>query len=205
MPVPDWIAKFQAAYSRNMLVGLARSRCSRRRRAMPIEADGKPHELLARCCQNFMHRRWCRSCSPRCTLAGRVVVRRHPPAGGRGRRGRPACSSSARPASPRRQRRPSMGPSSSFYLWFCDHRGRLLALVLVRYYWRMDADALRGAEAADRLGDAARHPHRDRAGGHPVRHHDGDRDRPRSAPPAPSCWPSRRARSTGSAPRRRCS
>ena len=74
-----------------------------------------------------------------------------------------------------RPRLPEAGPPPEFYTYFCAYRRRHLrpaaALLLLDHGGR----AVRGAAAADLLGDAARHPHRGRAGRDPVRHHDGDR------------------------------
>ena len=65
--------------------------------------------------------------------------------------------------------------------------------------------ALRGPEASHHLDHAFGPPYRHRAGGDPVRHHDRRPNRPPLAPRAPSSWPCRLGRSTGSAPRRPCS
>src|SRR6478736_3571693 len=46
VPVPGWVEKFQATYSRNLLVGLVRSLFSPAR-AKAIDADGKPLGYLA--------------------------------------------------------------------------------------------------------------------------------------------------------------
>ena len=96
------------------------------------------------------------------------------------------------------------GPPPEFYIYFAFIAGDLrpgAALLLLDHGGR----AVRGAAAADFLGDAARHPHRRRAGRDPARHHDRDgigggrrRRRLPARVPGPARW-------TGSAPRKRCS
>ena len=66
------------------------------------------------------------------------------------------------------------GPPPEFYTLLRVHRRPSSALLLLYYYWKHGGRAVRGPAAADLLGDAARHPHRGRAGRDPVRHHHGD-------------------------------
>ena len=136
VPVPGWVEKFQAAYSRNLLVGFLAALFSPRQ-GRADRSRGQAAGLRRAAAQL---RDGAGAAAARRAHHGRpVVVRRHPPAG----RSKPprwrACSSSARPASPRRPRpRPSWARRTAFYMWFAAI-SVLLALVLVRYYWRMDA------------------------------------------------------------------
>ena len=134
----------------------------------------------------------------------RVVVRRDPSAGRRGlRTGRGPAATRQRggDAGGDARRKRSGLPVLSLVR---DQRRRVAAVERA-FLLAHERRALRGAQALDVVGDAARHPDRDRSRGDPVRHHDRDGSRRRSARPAPSSWRSMPARSTGSAPRKRCS
>ena len=167
VPVPDWMRKFQAAYSKQharrlcLRAGIARARQGDRHRKRPPELLDAGAELR-RVAGAVHHRRGL-------ALAG-LVVRRHPSAG-RGRsRGR--------------------GPAAAGLCAGRRGAGRPRAADRVLHVVRRHLDALRadddplllaargrparGHQAAHLVGDAARHPHRRRAGRHPVRHHDGD-------------------------------
>ena len=58
VPVPDWMPKFQAAYSHNMLVALVKALLSPSK-ARQIEADGKRVRLLD-AADESRATRWCR-------------------------------------------------------------------------------------------------------------------------------------------------
>jgi len=135
VPIPDWVAKFQAAYSPNLLVGLVAALFAPAR-AAAIDADGKPlgyWQLV----QNF-----CAALVPLVLGAGTlwslwwyVVI--HQQAAeeaavtGVQQLGTPGLATA--PAAPA-----ELGPPADFYLYFWISAA-LLALVLLRYYWRMDA------------------------------------------------------------------
>ena len=107
VPVPDWMRKFQAAYSNNIFVGLVSALLSPSR-ATAIETEAGPRQLLDAA------QELCRGAGAVCpgrrhALAG-VVVRRHSPAGGGRRPWSRACSNSARRGSaPDRPRPPNRG------------------------------------------------------------------------------------------------
>lgn len=134
VPVPGWVERLQAAYSRNMLVGLARALLSPAR-ARTIAADGKPlgYRGIA---YNFGV-----ALVPLLlavvTLGGAwwyVVIHKKtidaPEAAGLQPLGGAAAVAEATPA--------DAGPSAAFYIWFAIVAA-LTALAVLRYYWRMDA------------------------------------------------------------------
>ena len=134
VPVPGWVERLQAAYSRNMLVGLARALLSPAR-ARTIAADGKPlgYRGIA---YNFGV-----ALVPLLlavvTLGGAwwyVVIHKKtidaPEAAGLQPLGGAAAVAEATPA--------DAGPSATFYIWFAIVAA-LTALAVLRYYWRMDA------------------------------------------------------------------
>jgi TRAP-type mannitol/chloroaromatic compound transport system permease large subunit len=135
VPVPAWLEKFQAAYSRNLLVGWAKSLVSPAR-AATIDADGRRlgyPALLA----NFVT-----ALVPLLlgvlTMWGvwwYVVIHQQaiesPEAAGVQQLGTPGISTA--PAT-----EAELGPSQGFYLWFAAIAA-VLALTLIRFYWRMDA------------------------------------------------------------------
>ncbi len=134
VPVPGWMAKFQEAYSRNMLAGLFSALLSPSK-AKAIEVDGKrisyrallgnlsvalvPFALAAIALgivwwYVVIHQQ----------VAAEAVSELQP-------LGSPGLD--AREATPAEQ-----GPSAAFYLWFWIIAAAL-ALLLARYYFRMDA------------------------------------------------------------------
>ena len=202
VPVPAWMRKFQAAYSKQHLRRARCRRCSRRRGRRRSRPDGGASPTG--CCSRTLLPRWCRSCwSPArsgwCGGTSSSTSRRppRPPSTGVQQLGTPG-SAAGRP------RRPSRGRRAASIL-VRRHRRRSARCCIVRYYSRLDADRLEVIKLLTSsvmpLGILTVVV----LGRHPVRHHDGDRSPPASARPAPSCWPSRRGRSTGSAPRKRCS
>jgi TRAP-type mannitol/chloroaromatic compound transport system permease large subunit len=136
VPVPAWVRQFQAAYSGNMLVALVSGLFSPAR-AMTIKAeDGKPINYWA------LFKNLCVALVPftltAITLWGvwwyvvihqQVTVESAPEAlqqlGSPGLAPTPAAPGEA-------------GPPSSFYVWFWVIVA-VSALLVARYYWRMDA------------------------------------------------------------------
>jgi len=136
VPVPAWMRKFQSAYSNNMLVGLTSALFSPSR-AMAIEAD-KERISYWMLCKDF-----CAALVPFALVAGTlwltwwyVVIHQQAAAeaavSGVQQLGTPGLGGA--PAAPAEH-----GPPEGFYFWFglCVVAG---VLMLVRYYWRMDAD-----------------------------------------------------------------
>jgi len=138
VPVPGWMLKFQDAYSRNMLAGFF-SALFAPAKAKTIEAEGKKGITYGVLLENFgvalvpfaltaltfgivwwyvvIHQQ-----------AGAEAVTELQPLG------TPGLTPKA--ASPAEQ-----GPSATFYYWYWGIVAAM-ALVLVRYYWRMDAARL---------------------------------------------------------------
>jgi TRAP-type mannitol/chloroaromatic compound transport system permease large subunit len=138
VPVPDWMRKLQTAYSNNMLVGLASALCSPGR-AREIEVDNKriDYWLLLK---NFLA-----ALVPLALIAGTlglmwwyVVIHQQAAAevavSGVEQLGTPGLSRA--PTTPAEQ-----GAPDRFYLWFAVCVAAA-ALMLLRYYSRMDADRL---------------------------------------------------------------
>ncbi len=134
VPVPSWVERLQAAYSRNMLVGLARALIAPAR-GRGIEADGKPLGYLG-IAYNFVV-----ALVPvlvaAVTLGGAwwyVVIHKKtidaPEAAGLQPLGGAAAIAEAAPV--------EAGPPSTFYIWFAVIAA-LTLLAVLRYYWRMDA------------------------------------------------------------------
>jgi TRAP-type mannitol/chloroaromatic compound transport system permease large subunit len=136
VPVPTWMRKFQSAYSNNMLVGLISALFSPSR-AMAIEAD-KERISYWTLCKDF-----CAALVPFVLVVGTlwltwwyVVIHQQAAAeaavSGVQQLGTPGLGSG--PAAPAEH-----GPPEGFYFWFglCVVAG---VLMLVRYYWRMNAD-----------------------------------------------------------------
>jgi TRAP-type mannitol/chloroaromatic compound transport system permease large subunit len=136
VPVPAWMRKFQSAYSNNMLVGLISALFSPAR-ATAIEAD-KERVSYWMLCKDF-----CAALVPFALVAGTlwltwwyVVIHQQAAAeaavSGVQQLGTPGLGGA--PAAPAER-----GPPEGFYFWFglCVVAG---VLMLVRYYWRMDAD-----------------------------------------------------------------
>ena len=135
VPIPAWVEKFCAAYSTNMLVGLLSALLSPSR-AAAIDADGKPlgyWELV----KNFVIALvpLIMSVVTFWGLWWYVVIHQQAEAEtvvtGVQQLGTPGIATG--PAAPSES-----GPPADFYLYFWICAG-LLALALVRYYWRMDA------------------------------------------------------------------
>jgi len=135
VPVPGWVEKFQTAYSRNLLVGFIASLVSPGR-AAAIDAEGK------RLGYGVLLVNFATALVPMLlvvlTMGGLwwyVVI--HQQVGeaaevaGVQQLGTPGIAMA--PAT-----EAELGPSPAFYMWFAAI-AVLLALMLVRYYWRMDA------------------------------------------------------------------
>jgi len=136
VPVPDWVRKFQAAYSRNMFVALVSSLFSPAR-GTSIEADGKRISYLR------LLKEFGLALVPFALMAGTlwlvwwyVVIHQQAAAEAAvtGVEQLGSASLGARPATPVEQ-----GPPQGFYLWFSLF-AVIGALMTVRYYWRMDGD-----------------------------------------------------------------
>lgn len=135
VPVPGWVERLQAAYSRNMLVGLARALLAPAR-ARSIAVDGKPLGYLG-IAYNFTV-----ALVPLLlavvTLGGAwwyVVIHKKTidvpeEAAGLQPLGAAAAVAETSPA--------DAGPSAAFYVWFAVVAA-LIGLAVLRYYWRMDA------------------------------------------------------------------
>lgn len=138
VPVPDWLRKFQAAYSGNMFVGLVSSLISPGK-AMTIET-GQGRLTYWMLLKNFAA-----ALVPFILVAGTLAtvwwyVVIHQQAGalevfsGVEQLGTPGLG--AGPATPAEQ-----GPPQGFYLWF-GIIAAVCALWQIRYYARLDADRL---------------------------------------------------------------
>jgi TRAP-type mannitol/chloroaromatic compound transport system permease large subunit len=136
VPVPAWMRRFQSAYSNNMLVGLVSALFSPSR-ATAIE------EAKARVTYGIVLKNFCVALVPFALVAGTlwlawwyVVIHQQVAAeaavSGVEQLGTPGLGGAA--ATPAER-----GPPEAFYFWFalCAAAG---ALMIVRYYWRMDAD-----------------------------------------------------------------
>jgi TRAP-type mannitol/chloroaromatic compound transport system permease large subunit len=136
VPVPAWMRKFQLAYSKNMLVGLVSALFSPSR-ATAIDADKE------RISYGTLFKNFCVALVPFALIAGTlwlawwyVVIHQQAAAeaavSGVQQLGSPGLSGPA--ATPAER-----GPPEGFYFWFglCAVAGTLM---IVRYYWRMDAD-----------------------------------------------------------------
>ncbi len=138
VPVPDWMRKFQAAYSNNVFVGLLKALVSPRR-ALALEA-GKTRVTYGTLLVNFLA-----TLVPFIIVGGTLLlawwyVVIHQQAGpeevfsGVQQLGTPGLGSG--PATPAER-----GPPDGFYMWF----GIIAAICVVlqiRYYARLDADRL---------------------------------------------------------------
>jgi TRAP-type mannitol/chloroaromatic compound transport system permease large subunit len=134
VPVPGWVERLQAAYSRNMLVGLARALLAPAH-ARSIAVDGKPLGYLG-IAYNFGV-----ALVPLLlavvTLGGAwwyVVIHKKtidaPEAAGLQPLGGAVAVAETSPA--------DAGPPGAFYVWFAVVAA-LIGLAVLRYYWRMDA------------------------------------------------------------------
>jgi TRAP-type mannitol/chloroaromatic compound transport system permease large subunit len=136
VPVPEWVRRFQAAYSRNMLVGLISALISPAR-ALAIKTDGEPvgyWQLLTNFCIALVP-----FALTALTLWGlwwyvvihqQVVVEAAPEAVQQ--LGTPGLAPTAAPPA-------EAGPPANFYFWYWISVA-VMTLMLVRYYWRMDGD-----------------------------------------------------------------
>jgi TRAP-type mannitol/chloroaromatic compound transport system permease large subunit len=135
VPVPGWMRKFQLAYSKNMFVSLVSALFSPSR-AAAIEADKE------RISYRTLFKHFCVALVPFVLVAGTlwlawwyVVIHQQAAAeaaiSGVQQLGTPGLGAGATPS--------EQGPPQGFYFWFglCAVVG---ALMIVRYYWRMDAD-----------------------------------------------------------------
>lgn len=138
VPVPDWLRKFQAAYSRNVFVGLASALVSPSR-AMEIET-GNGRVRYMTLLTNFLY-----SLVPFFIVAGTLAltwwyVVIHPQVGpaapveGVQQLGTPGLAQEAPKVS-------DQGPPQAFYWWFAAI-ALICAAGQVRYYSRLDADRL---------------------------------------------------------------
>jgi TRAP-type mannitol/chloroaromatic compound transport system permease large subunit len=139
VPVPEWMRKFQAAYSKNVFLALV-SALFAPRRATAIEIEGGRRVSYWLLLKNFTA-----ALVPFLLVAGTlglvwwyVVI--HQQAGaqevysGLQQLGTPGLDTG--PATPAEQ-----GPPEGFYLWF-GITAAACALLMVRYYARLDADRL---------------------------------------------------------------
>jgi TRAP-type mannitol/chloroaromatic compound transport system permease large subunit len=138
VPVPAWMRKIQERYSRNMFVGLFSALVSPTK-AKGLEADGGPLTRWT------LFKNFCATLVPFILSGGTlwlvwwyVVI--HPKAGGDSdlpagleQLGTPVAAPTATPA--------EAGPSTSFYITFAIIVA-LAAIILIRYYRKMDADRL---------------------------------------------------------------
>ena len=160
VPVPDWMRKFQAAYSQQRLRRLVEGAGRRRRRHGDRRGQDARHLLDA--ARRTCWLRWCRSSwsAARWRLVWWYVVI-HQQAGRRSaftgvqQLGTPGLGSGA--ATPAER-----GPPEGFYIWF-GIIAAICAVLQVRYYCAARRRAARGHQAADFLGHAARHSDRRRA------------------------------------------
>jgi TRAP-type mannitol/chloroaromatic compound transport system permease large subunit len=137
VPVPAWVPTFQAAYARNMLMALLRALLSPSR-ASKIMTDQGPIGYWT------LIKNLCIALVPftliAITLWGiwwYVVIHQQAaievaPEGGLQQLGSPDLTKA--PPAPS-----ELGPAASFYWWFWSIAA-VMALVLVRYYWRMTAE-----------------------------------------------------------------
>jgi TRAP-type mannitol/chloroaromatic compound transport system permease large subunit len=132
VPVPGWVERLQAAYSRNMLVGLAKALVAPAR-ARTLEDDGKPLGYLG-ILGNFGVALvpFALFVITRGGLWWYVVIHKKsidaPEAAGLQPLGGVVQAAEAA----------DEGTSTAFYVWF-GVIGGLWLLAMIRYYWRMDA------------------------------------------------------------------
>jgi TRAP-type mannitol/chloroaromatic compound transport system permease large subunit len=133
VPVPGWVERLQAAYSRNMFAGLAKAMVSPGG-ARALVADGKPlgysgiaHNFLVSLVPFLL---------AVVTLGGTwwyVVIHKKTLESPEVEGLQPLGSAAAKPAAA-----VDAGTPEAFYWWFAGIAA-LLAFAVVRYYWRMDA------------------------------------------------------------------
>jgi TRAP-type mannitol/chloroaromatic compound transport system permease large subunit len=138
VPVPDWMRKFQAAYSRNVFVGLVSALLSPGRASAIETEDGRL--TYWKLIKNFIS-----SLVPLAIVAGTlalvwwyVVIHQQvaPVEAIPGLEQLGSAPVDNEPATAAEQ-----GPSQGFYIWFAVIAA-LCAAMMVRYYARMDADRL---------------------------------------------------------------
>jgi TRAP-type mannitol/chloroaromatic compound transport system permease large subunit len=134
VPVPVWLQKFQEAYSRNMLVGLFSALLSPSK-AKAIESEGNRISygtLLANFCVALVP--FALAAITLGIVWWYVVIHQQAAAEAVSEL-QPLGSPGLEPkeATPAEQ-----GPSAGFYIWFWIIAAAM-ALLLARYYWRMDA------------------------------------------------------------------
>ena len=136
VPVPAWVPKFQAAYSRNMFVALIQALLSPSK-AKQIEADGRPigyRMLIGQLCYALV---------PFVVVAGTlwlvwwyVVIHQQVVAAAPVEGLQQLGSAPTEPVAAA-----DTGPSPSFYYWFFGIAAAC-ALLQIRYYKNMDAERL---------------------------------------------------------------
>ena len=137
VPVPDWMPKLQQAYSNNMFVALVSALLSPGK-ARAIDADGHPISRW------MLFKNFVASLVPVSLTAGTlwlvwwyVVIHQQKGADEEMPEGlQPLGGPVSTTTSPSQ-----MGPDTSFYIWFAVI-AVLAALIMVRYYSRMNADRL---------------------------------------------------------------
>jgi TRAP-type mannitol/chloroaromatic compound transport system permease large subunit len=134
VPVPGWVARLQAAYSPNLLVGLATSLVSPARATAISESKRLGYSTLL---VNFVIALvpFLLAALTMCGVWWYVVIHQQateaPEATGVQQLGAPGATTGPPTEA-------ELGPSSGFFIWFAAIAA-VLALVLLRYYWRMDA------------------------------------------------------------------
>ena len=134
VPVPEWVAKLQAAYSRNILVSLAASLASPARATAISESKRLGYGTLL---VNFVVALvpFLLAVLTMCGVWWYVVIHQQateaPEAEGVQQLGTPGTTTGPPTEA-------ELGPSNGFFIWFAAI-AVILALVLLRYYWRMDA------------------------------------------------------------------
>ncbi|MET0279234.1 MAG: TRAP transporter large permease subunit [Pseudorhodoplanes sp.] len=137
VPVPDWMPRLQAAYSNNMFVSLISAMLSPQK-ARAIDVDGRPLDRL-RLLTNFLY-----SLVPASIIAGTLAtvwwyVTIH-----QMRKADEALPEGLQPLGSQAQvalTPAELGPGSTFYIWFAVICA-LAAIILIRYYSRMNSDRL---------------------------------------------------------------
>ena len=139
VPVPAWMRNSSRSIRTTCSSGSCR-RCSRhpRRRRSRRTRDASP----IGCCSRTWPPRWCRSpwLPARSGCVWWYVVI-HQQVGRRGRRIGRAATGHARAWHPKAATPAEQGPAQAFYLWF-GGIAALCALLMMRYYARLDADRL---------------------------------------------------------------
>ena len=138
VPVPDWMRKFQTAYSKNVLAGLLAALFSPSRATAIETGHGRVTYLM-------LLKSFAAALVPFALVAGTlalvwwyVVIHQQVTAQalveGVQQLGTPGLGSAPTTAA-------ELGPPDGFYLWF-GIIAAVCAVLQVRYYWRLDADRL---------------------------------------------------------------